>query len=257
MSKKIFAQLTEFLKTDKSNDELLDYIKEIINVNDPKPRTISARYSLIKKFLREQYPKYGEKFLKLVKPDDKLTDSIVHENDMIRKNKKNFVFNQNIVDKILNLKNSDNIYDKMIYLQFISGRRISEIFGEHDMKLSVVRNKPNYIKFSKLNKQKDDKPSMVKLMDTDSKSFKKMYLTNKKIIDGIALKDLNKRINNRLRKVLGIKEMSSHNLRGIYAVYLFHTDNPDNQNINGYLTDILNHDSTDASLNYSNYIFEK
>ena len=51
--------------------------------------------------------------------------------------------------------------------------------------------------------------------------------------------------------------MSSHNLRGIYAVYLFHTDNPDNQNINGYLTDILNHDSTDASLNYSNYIFEE
>jgi len=257
MSKKIFEQLTEFLKTEEPDEELLQYIRNLSYTGDPKPRTISARYSLIKRFLREKYPRYDEKFLKLVKPDDKLTDSIVHENEMIRKNKKNFIFNQNLVDKILSLKNSDNIYDKMIYLQFISGRRISEIFGDDDMKLSIVRNKPNYIKFSKLNKQKDDKPALVKLMESDSKAFKRMYLINKKIIQGISLKDLNKRINNRLRKVTGHKEMTSHNLRGIYAVYLFNIDNPENQNINGYLTDVLNQDSTDSSLNYSNYIFEE
>ena len=257
MSKKIFEKLTEFLKTNKTEDELLNYIKELALMNDPKDRTISARYSFIKKFLRENFPKYNEDFLKQVKPDDKLTESIVADNDMIRKNKKNFIFNKSIVDKLLSLKDSDNIYDRMIFLQFISGRRISEIFGDDDIKLSAVRNKPTYIKFSRLNKQKEDKPAQVKLINTDSKTFKKMYLTNKKIIEGISLKDLNKRINNRLRKVTGIDGMSSHNTRGMYALYLYSTDNEKNQNINGYLTDVLNHDSTDASLNYSNYIYEE
>ena len=50
--------------------------------------------------------------------------------------------------------------------------------------------------------------------------------------------------------------MTSHNLRGMYATYLFNTDNPDNQNINGFISSVLNHDGDNSSLNYSNYIYE-
>ena len=43
----------------------------------------------------------------------------------------------------------------------------------------------------------------------------------------------------------------------MYATYMFNTENAENININGFISKILNHESTDSSLNYSNYIYEK
>ena len=51
------------------------------------------------------------------------------------------------------------------------------------------------------------------------------------------------------------KDLTSHGLRGMYATYMFNTENLDNQNINGYISKVLNHEGPDSSLNYSNYIY--
>jgi hypothetical protein len=42
----------------------------------------------------------------------------------------------------------------------------------------------------------------------------------------------------------------------MYAMYMFNTDNPENRNVNGFLSSVLNHDSDSSSLSYSNYIYE-
>ena len=39
-------------------------------------------------------------------------------------------------------------------------------------------------------------------------------------------------------------------------MYMFNTDNPENRNVNGFLSSVLNHDSDSSSLSYSNYIYE-
>jgi len=52
-----------------------------------------------------------------------------------------------------------------------------------------------------------------------------------------------------------ISNMSSHKLRGMYARYMYETNNKEDQNINGYITKILNHGSPESSLSYSNYKF--
>ena len=51
-------------------------------------------------------------------------------------------------------------------------------------------------------------------------------------------------------------DLTSHNLRGMYASYMFNEHNTDNQNINGFIEKVLNHDSSGSSLNYTNYIYE-
>ena len=38
---------------------------------------------------------------------------------------------------------------------------------------------------------------------------------------------------------------------------MFKEHNEDDQNINGFITKILNHDSPDSSLSYSNYMYKK
>jgi hypothetical protein len=113
----------------------------------------------------------------------------------------------------------------------------------------------------KLSKKKYDKESdmdEVQLIPNqlDNVSFRKKVKNIRDLIEDISTNDFNKRVNRYIKKNLN-KDWSSHTLRGLYGHYMFHKYNPENLNINGFLTQILNHDSSDASLNYSNFVYEK
>ena len=253
MSKKIFKSIDEFIKSNNPEfDELLEHIIKLAESNEPTLKTLATRYSNIKKHIRNNYPIYSEVELKQIKPSDEVIKEIIQDDLEKRSQKTNIRFNDELINNILSLKDSNNDLDKSIYLQFISGRRINEI-KSNDYILKPYKDK---LKMN-LSKCKDTKMNEIFLIPNTltSKEFKKETDNLRLRINDIGLTDWNSRINRHIKKNIG-KDITSHNLRGIYAVYNFNKNNPNNLNINGYLTQVLNHSSYDASLNYSNYVYE-
>ena len=260
MSKTLINNVIEYIEdNDATDDEIKKYIDDVVNKGNPTIRTITNRYSLIKKSIRENFDGFSDEFLKSIKSPDEIIKKILSEDMETRSAKSNFTFTQKMVEDILSLNNSDDIYDLGIYLQFISGRRASEIYqhiNDHDkIKVERIKNKPNLIKFSTLHKKNNDKTEIIELIPNtlESNEFKKIY--NKINNDlNISTQDYINRVNVKLKNMFPkISNMSSHKLRGIYARYMYETNNEDNQNINGYITKILNHQSPESSLSYSNY----
>lgn len=264
MSKKIYADLDNYLLDDPDTKDLKIFVDDLVYRDKPAMRTISSRYSLIKTYLRKNYDGLEDDFLQTIKPPEEIIKALLNEDSARRQEKSNFNFNNKDVDLILSLKDSDNLQENAIYLQFISGRRASEIYQSTDdhelIDLTRVRNKPDIVKFSTLHKKNNDKIEIVKLMpDTlNSVEFKKRYLKLRKDLNGISTQDNINRMNTRLKKLFPKKkDMSSHKLRGMYASFMFNKYNPEDLNINGFITSILNHSSPEASLSYSNYNYNE
>lgn len=259
MSNKILHNLHLFIKDNKDPDDVLKYIHDLVLTGDPKPRTITNRYSKIKRFLRDEFDIFTEEFLKQVKPDDKITQSVIDMDKETRQNKSTIKFTQEDINKILTLKSNKRLVDRLIYLQLVSGRRINELI-DPEMKITLPRKK-GHVVFSHLSKQRDNKEkTLVKLMDDiKAHEFKEMTEDVRDKVQelGLNIREMTNKVNIRMKKLFPKSDIkSSHNLRGMYAVYLWHLSGR-KQNINGFLTDVLNHTTPDASLNYSNYVFEE
>jgi integrase len=256
MSQRLFKIINNFTKDNEYTfSELKEFIdKEILN-DSPKPKTIATRYSLTKKFLRDNYPEIEEKQLKLIKPEDEITNGII-ENDLeIKSNKKNIKFDKELIDKILDFKDTEDLFELAIYLQFISGRRADEI-KDKEYKIRLAKDDKLRMLLSKKTGKNENKYYTIKLIPNTltSKQFKNAINIVRDNFQHIKSNDYIKRLNRKIKKLVR-KDLTSHNLRGMYATYLFNTDNPDNQNINGFISSVLNHDGDNSSLNYSNYIY--
>jgi hypothetical protein len=259
MSNKILHNLHLFIKDNKNPEDILNHIHELVMSGDPKPRTITNRYSKIKRFLRDEFDIFTEEFLRKIKPDDSITQSVIDMDKETRQNKSTIKFSQQDIDKTLGLKDNKRITDKLIYLQLVSGRRINELI-DPEMKITLPRKK-GHVVFSHLSKQRDNKEkSVVKLMDEiKPKEFKELLedVRNKIQELGLTIRETTNKVNMRMKKLFPKRDIkSSHNLRGMYAVVMWYRSGR-TQNINGYISDVLNHTTPDASLNYSNYVFEE
>jgi len=112
-----------------------------------------------------------------------------------------------------------------------------------------------------LSKKKNDKKNKyypIKLINNTltAKEFKNGINQIRAYAALLKNTDWIKRINRIVKKNIR-QDLTSHCLRGMYGTYMFNIDNKENQNINGFISKILNHESSDSSLNYSNYIYEK
>ena len=253
-------RLYKIIKNYTDNNEyefvdLLNFLNEKILEDSPKDKTIATRYSLIKKFLRSNYPELTEKQLKLVRPDEDITLGILQNDEIVKTKKKNIHFDKELVDKILDLKLTDDIYELAIYLQFISGLRANEL-RDKDFKIRI---KDDNVRMM-LSKKKDNKKNKyypINLIPNtlNAKEFKNGLVQIRAFADLLKPTDWIKRINRVVKKQVR-KDLTSHALRGMYASYMFNNHNPDNQNLNGYISKVLNHENGDSSLNYSNYIYE-
>jgi len=259
MSKRIFKNLSDFIEihepTMKELNEFL--VDELVDDPiEPSNKTVLTRYSKVKNYIRENYKEISEAELKQLRPPPEIVSAVLNSDAELKQTKKIIKFNQELVDKILSFKNSKNIYEKFIFLQFISGRRISEI-KEFDNMIKNFKNNQNEVKM-KLNKKKHDNFQIVKIMPNtlEPTEFKKQVKKMRDIVEDIDTEDWTKRMNRFIKKNLG-KDYTSHSLRGFYSGVMFNKFNPDNLNINAYLMNILNHDSIESSISYSNYIFEK
>ena len=236
--------------------DLLQFVNDKILEDNPKNKTIATRFSLVKKFLRNNYPDLTDKQLKLVRPDDEITNGILQNDAIIRSQKCNINFNKDLVNKILEFKLTDNIYELAIYLQFISGLRAGELI-DSELKLRILKDNVRMM----LSKKKNDKKNKyfpIKLINNTltAKEFKNGINQIRAYAGLLKSTDWIKRINRIVKKNIR-QDLTSHCLRGMYATYMFNTENPENQNINGFISKILNHESSDSSLNYSNYIYEQ
>lgn len=262
MSISLLNKISEYIDfADNTDEDIKKFIDDEVNKNNPTIRTISNRYSIVKKMLKNAYVGFDNKFIQSIKPPEEITKKILADDMEIRSAKSIFKFTQKMVDDIIALRDSDDLYDMGIYLQFISGRRASEIYQHTEdydkIKLDRIKNKNNLIKFSTLHKKNNDKFEVIELIPNtlDSNEFKKMYNKINNELD-IRTQDYINRINTKLKYMFPkVSNMSSHKLRGMYAQYQYSTNNEEDQNINGYITKILNHSSPDASLSYSNYKF--
>tara|TARA_R110000823_G_scaffold93752_1_gene205206 strand:- start:2737 stop:3525 length:789 start_codon:yes stop_codon:yes gene_type:complete len=260
MSKKLIANLHTYITDEKpSEKELLEKIKELAYSNDPADRTITARYSLFKKHVREVHPKYTDDFLKTVAPPRELTLKVIGDNQVKRNAKKLVEFDKDIVDKLLSWRTDESPFKRMAFLQFVSGRRVNEIYDNEIGGLPRKNDRSVKMKLSKKNKQDTDKFftfELVKDAGIDNKEFRKELSSTRKALTGIDSAAFAQRMNKLLKRDLR-SDLSSHDLRSMYAVYRFNTENDEKQNITGYIGKILNHaDGGDSGIAYSNFTYK-
>ena len=270
MTKQI-NRLKEFMNEDKTNEEITEKVRELAFSNEAKDTTILARYTQLKKFLRDNYTNLEKEFLHKLNPPLEMTYRVNNHNKRIRAERLNFVYDQKMIDKLLSYKNYTNFkYPERAlasYLQFISGRRISELLSP-DIKLGITKKEPEVVKFSYLKKNKTkDKIEIVRLLPNTiaGKEFKLLINVLKKYMGkSQSEQQIDNDINiftNNLNYFLKIefpkKGVHSHLLRGLYANYYYNLYNPTNQNINGFISRVLNHTGDTSSLNYSKYVFNK
>ena len=259
MGVKMINQLHKYISEEKPDEGALrKFVKEMAYNNSPTERTITVRYSQIKKHIRETHPEYSDQFLKELNPPAALTKKIIEENKERKLKKKQISFNDELIEKIYSFKDSENPYERSIYLQFISGRRINEIF-DNDFKISNANPTQVSMKLSKKNgdeKSKFHKFSLIKDTSTN-KEFRDSLKKLRSSVNGMSVKDFTNRINRKIRDKVR-KDLSSHDLRAMYGVYRFNTDNPEEQNLVGYINNVLNHgdQSIDSSVSYSNFTYQ-
>lgn len=259
MSKKLLSNLHKFIMEEKPNEkELLAKIKTLADTNDPADRTITSRYSLFKKHVREIHPQYTDDFLKTIAPPRELTLKVIGDNQIKRNSKKLVEFDKGIVDKLLSWRTDDMPFKRMAYLQFVSGRRVNEIFDNELGGLPRKNERSVKMKLSK--KTKDEKDNfytfdLIKDANISNKEFKKELTSTRKALTGVDNGAFTQRMNKILKRDLR-SDLSSHDLRSMYAVYRFNTENDEKLNLTGYIGKILNHAAaSDSGIAYSNFTY--
>jgi len=251
MTKKLIDSIINFIESNDVEDNIIkEYIDKIVNKNNPTIRTVSNRYSLIKKNLIDNFDGFSNSFLSSLKPDDTIMKQILVEDMERRCEKCNFNFTQQILNDILNLKNSEDLYDLGIYLQFISGRRSNEIYKNNDIKINRIKNKENIIKFSNLKNNE-----IIELIPNtlNSNEYKKLYNKINNELD-IPIQIYINRINVKLKNMFPKSNISSHKLRGCYVCFIKQIKN-ENENENESKIKNENDNYLTEFECYSNYKF--
>lgn len=254
LSRLASRKLNEAIEKKVPRRTLLRIIK-FISLSNAKPRTALQRLSHIKRHLR----KHGiddPKMFDAMKPRGDLVEKVIALDRQARKNKENIRFGDKEMKFLLSLDTS-NLVNAIIVLQLMSGRRIHEIVDPVYKANKVGRMS---VRFDHLSKQRNaPKSADIRLLG-DADRF--LTLLKQVRSEKDKLKFPTSKVNRALvrygKGALGNPAIkSSHTLRGMYAAYLFKVRNPSNQNINGFITDSLNHSSGKTSMNYSNFIYQK
>ena len=259
MSKKLLKKLHTFITEEKPVEKiLLEFITTLAMSNDPANRTIATRYSQFKKHVRELHPTYTESFLRTIAPPRELTLSVIEQNKIRRNDKKLVQFDQDVVDTLYSWKNDASPFKRMAFLQFVSGRRVAEIYDNELGTNPKGKTKSVKMKLDKKTGTDQNRFFTFDLIDSapiDNKQWKKLLTSTRRTLVGVDKGVYNQRLNRILKRDLR-SDITSHDLRSMYGIFRFKTENPDNQNLIGYIGRILNHaDTSDSGVAYANFSF--
>ena len=162
------------------------------------------------------------------------------------------------VDKLFSWRNDESPFKRMAFLQFVSGRRVNEIFDNEIG--GLVRKNDRSVKMKLSKKNGDDKDKffsfdLIKDANIANKEFRKELVSTRKAITGVDSQAFVQRMNKMLKRDLR-SDLSSHDLRSMYAIYRFNKENDDKLNLTGFISTILNHaEGGDSGIAYSNFNF--
>ncbi len=256
LSKFIKSEISILIEKYKENkiedDKFISEINKLINMKDPKIRTIASRSSNIIKILKNN--KIKSEIYNKIKPPNELTMNIIKKNLEIRDKKKLIQIKQIDIKEILSFEKSNDIYKLGIYLLLVSGLRTSELFSDikkykHDNNVLV-----NGIK----KKRDGDQTGIVKPLINKTKFIRlhNKFLDMSKRKKPFNIKSFSRNLNIKIKKLVN-KEYHPHNLRGIYVHYLYKHYNYDKLKINTFIKKYLNHNSINSSMNYTGYKLEE
>ena len=228
-------------------DEALDKIKSLVMIDDPKPRTISNRFSLFKKEM-QKYTNNKE-FLKKVRPPDVLTRQLIKENLRIRDvDKLRKTITKKEIDTLMNLQFSQDPYQIALFLLFCSGRRNSELI---ENRFSEDPETDDLILVSGLKKKRGAGPEFETFKPICPREEFLNLLTR---VENLRKSTFNTLLNRRIKKIF-TRMWTVHLLRSVYANYIFHFDNPTDKKINQSIKESLNHSAIESSLSYTGIKF--
>lgn len=237
---------------EKEPSKTLKQIRTLVYKNKPSNRTITWRYSAIK-FKLKSISKM-KKILNLIKPSDELTRKVIEANSKKRDNDKRLIVTSDFIKKIMSFEHSKNPYEMYIWLLLISGRRLHEILKSKFV--NVPRQKTITMIGVTKKKSKNIDDIIIKFTPLVAKTrFFKVYKRLMKVYKYSNIKNISYNLQINIKKKLG-KEYKSHQLRGIYAMYLYTFRNKQNDKINTFIKNVLNHDSIDSSLSYTGITFD-
>jgi integrase len=252
---------TYITNKDFNPDYLKPFLHELALSKNAKSRTYVSRLSYFKTYIADTYnDRVSRNVIKTIKADDSIYEQINQENNEVRALKDNFVITNSLLNKLEALKDNTEYIPTILFCLYVSGRRTNEILLSK-YKLTKIRgNKGKHmVRFAFLSKQKDKpQPADVQIhpIITPSQFYKRVEFIRKTFKTlNLTVNDIAKQLDRYLKKHIQT-DLSPHKLRGIYAMVMYELSEK-KQNINGFITDVLNHQCTDTSLNYSNYIMKE
>lgn len=247
MNKSIKKQLDNLLERwPVKHHVALREIHDMTRQGGVTDRTITVRYSLIKKKFREVTN--DEAFLKRIRPATTLTNKVLKKNLETRDAKQMITVTKKHINTINSFKTAQHPHQLLVFLLFVSGRRTSEILNG---KFRAVRNKPYTVQTHDLVKSRHKLSCRFDTLVPRKVFAKELKRFHKIMKDGKwSYKAVTVGISKVIKRKLG-KEFHAHNLRSMYAAWMFKFRNTKNECINPFVKRVLCHVSIDSSLSYT------
>ena len=203
--------LTDEIKAKK----IVDYILKLDISKSYKSTSITK----IKKYLIDTNSFSNPENYILVKAPTELYNELHDISNENRKDKKNIILNQNDINILFNLKNSDNPWKLYIWLLFVSGRRLNELFDNTITKISIDKIKLAYIS-KKENNPDENIINIIVPYDEFIAVYNKFqdYKKNMKQLNNFPY--YQKAVNRTLDKLKLSSPITTHHLRKAYLTYM-------------------------------------
>ncbi len=240
----------QFAKGSISHAIALKNIYQLVYEHDPSNRTITIRFSLIKKIFKG-YTK-EKLFLAKIKPEDKITKDVIKKNHETRDSQKVMDLDADTVKQIMSYANSPDVYKTFIYLLFISGRRTDELINSAFKNSKGKGNKQIIMMgMSKKRKQNEDECEFTPLVNKGA--FFRAYHRFFKFIHCNSLNTFQRQLTKKVHELFPDKNYHPHSFRGMYALYSYKFRNPKKMKINTFIQEALCHSTVQSSLSYTQW----
>ena len=245
----IFNKVLDYIDTlnKKSlNDELkaTKIVEFILNL-DVSNSYKSATITKTKKYLTETNAFSNPNNYNLIKAPTEFYNDLFEKSKSNRLTKQPKTLNQNDINILFNLKNSDDAWRMYIWLLFVSGRRLNELFDNTITKISIDKIKLGFIS-KKENINPDD--NIIHLLVPSNDFFDVLNKFNNLKKTTPVLQKLpyyQTAINRTLKKLkLSNDELTSHSLRKTYLAYMM--------NVKNFRSDLMPSIRTKMLLNHNN-----
>lgn len=214
-------------------------------------RTVSIKISQSKKYFKEKYPN-DKSFFGNISPNKNITKELAKMSKDKLENASFFrTIDKGFVDNIIKRwKASDCKHELLVYLLLVTGRRINEILITGEVSESENKNSIHFTGLLK-KRSKAAKSTDIYVLDEASEVLKAFERFKIKLNKSKNVKSFQRTFQNKLKVIIQKYVLTTHDLRSIYANYMFQFNNPTNQIYNSCIKKVLNHANIFSSVNYS------